>query len=402
MSDNISPEQHRSEIASLNHEIYTLRRRLDERGISEYSANRHDPFNNPTEYHEYAGDYSKILPQSADGSFEIPLEPRKEERKRIKKFYAIAGGCMLAHFIVSDYLASAIMAIIFSVIQGMNPDIEVSVIKEYLRTSSIIAGLTLIVYTLTNLGFASLGIKLSGDNKLDLVRTRNYSVGKGLQYCSIGIFLLFLATIASIFFESIFSRYGYTTDVMNTEGMAVTNMGKIIMIVYTCIIAPVTEEVFFRGMLLKTFSKANQRFAIFISALFFGLSHANIPQFLLAFTLGIFLAHITLIHGSIIPAIIVHAFLNTYSSISSELNLSGRALILFNEIFIFLAIMGCAMLIVFRIEHKLPATTPAQTRRGFSLAIVSPLVAAALVIQVLYTLSLIFSSPLLDFVRMYF
>lgn len=402
MSENISPEQYRSEISALNHEIYTLRRRLDERGISEYSTNRYDPFNNPTEYHDYADDYTKILPQTAQGAFEIPLEPRQTERKRIKKFYAIAGGCMLAHFVLSDYFATALMTILFAIISNLNPDADYTIIKEYLRSSSIIAGLTLIVYTVTNLGFASLGIKLSGDKKSDLVKTQGYSLLKALQYCSIGIFLLFLTTIASIFAEDIFSQYGYTTDVMNTEGMAVTNMGRMIMLIYTCIIAPVTEEVFFRGMLLKTFSKANQRFAVFISALFFGLSHANIPQFLLAFTLGIFLAHITLIHGSIIPAIVVHAFLNTYSSVSSELHLSGRSLILFNELFIFLAILGCAMLIVFRIDHKLPATTPPQTRRGFSLAIATPLVSIALALQILYTLSLIFSSPLLDFVRMYF
>ena len=98
---------------------------------------------------------------------------------------------------------------------------------------------------------------------------------------------------------------------------------------------------------------------------------------------------------------IVHACVNTYSTIASELDLKGSALIIFNEIFIVLAMLGLVALLIFASKERLPATTPAQTRRGFSLAILTPLAALAFILQICYTLSLIFSSPFLDMIRTY-
>lgn len=60
---------------------------------------------------------------------------------------------------------------------------------------------------------------------------------------------------------------------------------EIIMAGYTCIIAPITEELVFRGFCLKNLSRFNQRFGILASAFLFGLVHQNIIQFILAFPL---------------------------------------------------------------------------------------------------------------------
>ncbi len=404
MSENISPEQYRAEIAELNHEIYRLSRQLEEQeklNAIDAMPRRKDPFSNPTEYHESRDDYTKILPRVAEPGCVVPLDPDREERKRLKRCYAVGGGCMLAHFIISDYLASALLAVIMFIIKRINPDTDIPLINEYVRASSILAGLMMLVYMTTNVGFASIGMKLNGTKSSELIKTRNFSFGKAVQYCFIGLFLLFTATIVTAMIENIFTKYGYTTDVIKTNGMAVSNIGKLVMLLYTCIIAPVTEEIFFRGMILKSFSKASQRFGIFFSAALFGLAHANIPQFLLAFSMGIFLAHITLKHGSLIPAMIVHACVNSYSSLASGLDLTGYALIIFNEIFIVLAMIGLVFLLVFASKDRLPATTPAQTRRGFSLAMMTPLAALSFLLQICYTLSLIFSSPFLDMVRNY-
>ncbi len=404
MPENISPEQYRAEIAELNHEVFRLSRQLEEQekqSVIDAMPRRKDPFLNPTEYHESRDDYSKILPRITEPGCVVPLDPDKEERRRLKRCYAIGGGCMLAHFIVSDYVASALLTVIMVIIKKFNPDADAQVISQYVKASSILAGITMIVYVLANVGFGAVGMKLNGTKPSELIRTRNFSFGKAVQYCSIGLFILFTSTIATVLIENLFTKYGYTTDVIQTKGMAVSGIGKLIMIIYTCIGAPVTEEIFFRGMVLKSFSKASQRFGIFFSAVLFGLAHSNIPQFLLAFMVGVFLAHITLIHGSLIPAMIVHACVNTYSTIASELDLKGSALIIFNEIFIVLAMLGLVALLIFASKERLPATTPAQTRRGFSLAILTPLAALAFILQICYTLSLIFSSPFLDMIRTY-
>jgi membrane protease YdiL (CAAX protease family) len=168
--------------------------------------------------------------------------------------------------------------------------------------------------------------------------------------------------------SDVFSKYGI--DILVDSGdMGKTIFGKVITAVYTCILAPITEELFFRGMLLKTFSKANQRFAIFASAVFFGLIHGNIQQFILATLLGVFLAHITLKHGSIIPSVIVHAFVNSSASLVGFLARQGNtASVLTYLALIGAALVGVIMLLVFNSNDKIPSTTPAQSRRGLAVA----------------------------------
>ena len=205
------------------------------------------------------------------------------------------------------------------------------------------------------------------------------------------MFIWLVSVYISLGVEDIFTKYGYSTEVQDMDGYAVTKLGFVISIVYTCIIAPVTEEFFFRGMLLKVFSKANQRFAVFATAVFFGLAHGNLPQFLLAFLLGLFLAHITLKHGSIIPSIVVHIFVNTFVTVMGELDLSGDMEIVLNLSLEALAAFGLLMLLIFRSKDKLPATTPAQSKRGFAIAKTTVGVVAAFTIQTAYMLFLVFS-----------
>ena len=211
MSENISPEQYRAEIAELNHEIYRLSRQLEEQeklNAIDAMPRRKDPFSNPTEYHESRDDYTKILPRVAEPGCVVPLDPDREERKRLKRCYAVGGGCMLAHFIISDYLASALLAVIMFIIKRINPDTDINLINEYVRASSILAGLMMLVYMTTNVGFASIGMKLNGTKSSELIKTRDFSFGKAVQYCFIGLFLLFTATIVTAMIENIFSHHG--------------------------------------------------------------------------------------------------------------------------------------------------------------------------------------------------
>ena len=82
------------------------------------------------------------------------------------------------------------------------------------------------------------------------------------------------------------------------------------------VLAPIGEELIYRGIVLRCSAKISQRFAIFFSAFIFGIMHGNPYQFVLGFLLGIPLAMITLKTGSIVPAIICHMTNNLMASIS--------------------------------------------------------------------------------------
>lgn len=79
----------------------------------------------------------------------------------------------------------------------------------------------------------------------------------------------------------------------------------------SCVIAPVVEEMLFRGILLRSFLEQYPRgIAIGFSALYFGAAHLNIYQFLLAFLLGLLLGWLYERSRSLVPCIALHAAVN--------------------------------------------------------------------------------------------
>ena len=75
--------------------------------------------------------------------------------------------------------------------------------------------------------------------------------------------------------------------------------------------APITEEIFFRGSLLPGLSQKYSKFnSILISALLFGLIHLNPWQFIPAFFIGLFLGWLYLITKNIYLCIFIHALNN--------------------------------------------------------------------------------------------
>lgn len=93
------------------------------------------------------------------------------------------------------------------------------------------------------------------------------------------------------------------------EQMASNSVASIVTM---CILAPVLEEMLFRGIILRSFllqySRAN---AIFGSAVLFGLAHLNIYQFVVGLLVGIFLAWLYERARSLWPCILCHAAYNS-------------------------------------------------------------------------------------------
>ncbi|WAC71697.1 CPBP family intramembrane metalloprotease [Roseateles sp. SL47] len=90
------------------------------------------------------------------------------------------------------------------------------------------------------------------------------------------------------------------------------NFQSLPMALAVCVVAPVVEEMFFRGVLLRGFLQLYPRArAIGYSALFFGVAHLNIYQFCLAFFLGLLLGLLYERGRSLLPCMALHAALNT-------------------------------------------------------------------------------------------
>ena len=98
------------------------------------------------------------------------------------------------------------------------------------------------------------------------------------------------------------------------EEQALASMvaGNLPTVIATCVLAPVLEEMLFRGVLLRAFLKHYPRWAgISYSAFLFGAAHLNVYQFVLAFCLGLLLGWLFERSRSLLPCIALHAALNT-------------------------------------------------------------------------------------------
>jgi len=91
--------------------------------------------------------------------------------------------------------------------------------------------------------------------------------------------------------------------------MSAANMAAITAV---CVLAPILEEMLFRGVILRAFLVQYSRgTAIAASALIFGVAHLNIYQFVIAFLLGLIAGWLYERSRSLVPSIALHALYNT-------------------------------------------------------------------------------------------
>ncbi len=359
-----------------------------------------DPFDNPTENKAYNSDYSQIAPQIEEDNSKLPLKPLYDERRAIKHFYNIGGGGIAVHFLFSFALSQALYIAIAMIIMEIK-DISFSEymagkngeIYNYIMNSSIYNGINILTFLTANLVTFFVGIKISGIKFNSLFKTENFTVGKALQYISIGLFFQFSAGII----VSLLSYIMPGTNIIGGSDTVINNSSQTSLILsgfYTIIVAPITEELFFRGFVMKSFSRVSQRFGILISAAFFGLSHGNIAQFALAFLLGIFMGFVDVKHNSLIPSMLIHFMTNASallaSVISESTGIKSAAYIITTYTLTGLAVIGFIALIFFCSKNTFPKSTIAQTFRCKNIAFKSLGTVAAVVIYGIYIIKTTF------------
>ena len=124
----------------------------------------------------------------------------------------------------------------------------------------------------------------------------------GLRGCFTGI--------GSVAFK--YSPYlRYLDDIIRENILRFYESGIVWSFLYIVIIAPVLEEMFFRGLLLRSYLKRySTEAAIVITALLFGVMHGQPIQIFWGFILGLLLAWLYLLTRSLWPCIIAHSFGN--------------------------------------------------------------------------------------------
>ena len=135
-----------------------------------------------------------------------------------------------------------------------------------------------------------------------------------------------------------------------------------------CIIAPVLEEILFRGVLMKLLSPYGFLTAALVSSLGFSILHASPQGFLIILFIGFVLALIRYISGSVFACMVFHAFSNFYSLLT--LIFEEQIMIMEKEFVVFTLFSGLLFPIIFLLYKKLypKAETYVVTakKQGFS------------------------------------
>lgn len=99
-----------------------------------------------------------------------------------------------------------------------------------------------------------------------------------------------LFSLFSSFLELVLNFFGLSA--LQAAETAAGGSDSITMFLYTAFLAPFFEELFFRGAILRSFQPFGKRFAIFFSALLFGIYHCNLIQIPFAFAVGLVLGYV--------------------------------------------------------------------------------------------------------------
>lgn len=139
-----------------------------------------------------------------------------------------------------------------------------------------------------------------------LFTTRHISL---LLLLGIGCQFFFSAfmTLIRPFFEKIFSNYSQVIEKLTEGSLAV-------VLLYMIIIAPVSEELIFRGLIMHKAGRYYEfAYANILQAILFGLYHGNLVQGIYAALIGLILGLVCHSLQSLIASIALHMIINASS-----------------------------------------------------------------------------------------
>jgi len=170
----------------------------------------------------------------------------------------------------------------------------------------------------------SLGTMPSLRSILQTLSFRSFDVRKA----SLLVFLYFIAILCVNLLYQVLLNVLHLK--IQTNDQVILQLGKVApftmygLLLLAVFVAPICEEVLFRGFMFAGFLRAMPLpVAICLSAFIFGAAHGDLASFPVLFCIGILLALIRWRTGSLWPGIILHLLNNSLSAVTIILALHG-------------------------------------------------------------------------------
>lgn len=200
-------------------------------------------------------------------------------------------------------------------------------------------------------------------------------LGKGK--IPIGVLLpLFLGLMVAVnscanLLRSLLMR-GVELPAAQSSGLPEDGAARVIYFITACLVAPVLEELFFRGALQGSLRPYDTVLSITLSSLVFTLAHTNVWELPVIFVLGFIIGYVAEISGSLLPGMVLHAANNfaMFLILLQRERIGGIATLAlaFWMVILFVALFAAALWMVsryklwpkFRLRRRAMAKTPPQ------------------------------------------
>ncbi len=127
---------------------------------------------------------------------------------------------------------------------------------------------------------------------------------------AVRLFLVALAMMFTVALATAAALFWLAPDLMNPLSALAAPDSLPVLIVIGVILAPVGEELLFRGLLLRALGDYGDGMCILLSGVMFGLFHLNLYQIFYAAALGAFFAWLVRRTGLLRCAVIFHVLIN--------------------------------------------------------------------------------------------
>lgn len=229
----------------------------------------------------------------------------KMERRLQRKYFGTVGWTLLAYNLIMTVCVLAVMIvnslmITYGQMNGIQySENEVMDIMANNGTGYLIASaLGLLILRLWR-----------GKNFLREILVPGRPMGKGDFFSLTAIFLggqmvfSMLSSVVSVLLEMLGLSM---TEVVGSTSISTDSFS---MFLYVCLVAPIVEEVLFRGLILRLLMPCGKGFAIVMSAFVFGVFHGDLLQIPFAFVVGLVLGYTAAEHN-IVWAMVLHMINN--------------------------------------------------------------------------------------------
>lgn len=267
-----------------------------------------------------------------------------EERQQVKKVANTIGGAYLIVMAI-NFGVNAILSFVIQLLSVFDVAVSGSVILDpaFLQVLEIL--LSTLVFTLP---FVLL-FKAGGYRISSLIRFKKPKKKDILPYFLIGVSGCYFSNLTVNFMGSIFSALGVEYEV-NFGDIPDGFLGFMLTVIATAVVPALVEEFACRGIVLGSLRKFGDGFAIFASAILFGVMHRNFQQIPFAFLTGLVLGFIAVKTNSIWIAVAVH-FFNNFCSVVMDyifatMSVTAQNIIyaLFSTVCLVLGIIGVFIL----------------------------------------------------------